>query len=67
MRNVKKGVKKRTKKEKSLLIAQIKKRIEDFQRMIHATSLVIQRYKSYDVLTANEVNACINNLEALYG
>ena len=67
MKNTKKTNKKRTKKEKSLLIIQIKKRVEDFQRMIHATSLTIQRYKSYDILTANEVNACINNLEMLYG
>ena len=41
-------------------------KINNFKTMITSTILAVQQYKTMDILSANDMNTCINNLEILY-
>lgn len=41
-------------------------KIKSFKNMITSTILSVQRYKTMDIISANDMNTCINNLEVLY-
>ena len=52
--------------KKSNIIETTKQKIISFQNMINKTIMSIQRYKSYELLSANEINICVKNLEEIY-
>ena len=43
-----------------------KSKIAAFQRMVTQTILAVQRYKGMDIMSASELNVCIQSLEPLY-
>ena len=52
--------------EKSHTLSFCKKKVEIFMQMITNTIISAQRYKSMDIITASDMNICIQNLEMLY-
>ena len=52
-----------SKHTKSKLHMTFEKKIVYFQEIIRKTILSVQKYKLMDIISANEVNMCINNLE----
>ena len=44
----------------------IKKKIEYYQKIIIRTILIVQKYKTLDILGASELNVCINNLKEIF-
>ena len=52
--------------EKSHTLSFCKKKVNIFMKMITDTILSAQRYKSMDIITASDMNICIQNLELLY-
>jgi len=42
------------------------RKVASFQRMITETILAVQRYKVLDIISASELNVCIQSLEPLY-
>ena len=44
----------------------IEEKIKTFQDIIQNTIISAQKYKILDILTANEINICIQNLEILF-
>ena len=63
MKNIKIKKKSITKSNKSAFII---KKIELFQRMITDTIIYIQKYKSKDIITINELNNAIQALEIIF-
>ena len=41
-------------------------KISSFQGMITNTIIAVQRYKIMDIISASDINICIQNLESLY-
>lgn len=54
------------KKDKSHTINFCKSKISSFQNMITNTILAVQKYKIMDIISASDINICIQNLEVLY-
>ena len=54
------------KKDKSHTINFCKSKISSFQNMITKTILAVQKYKIMDIISASDINICIQNLEVLY-
>ena len=52
--------------ENSETILFCKNKILIFKNMITNTILFVQKYKTMDIITASEMNTCIQNLEFLY-
>ena len=69
MKNVK--IKKRNKvknkkKIKNSVPTFLKEKITYFRKVIQKTILIVQKYKSLDILGASELNVCIKNLEDIF-
>lgn len=54
------------KTDKSHTIKFCKVKISSFQNMITQTILAVQKYKIMDIISASDINICIQNLEVLY-
>ncbi len=54
------------KNDKSHTIKFCKGKISSFQDMITQTILAVQKYKIMDIISASDINICIQNLEVLY-
>ena len=54
------------KTDKSHTIAFCKSKISLFQNMITNTILAVQKYKIMDIISASDINICIQNLEILF-
>ena len=52
--------------EKSHTLSFCKKKVTIFMKMITDTILAVQKYKAMDIITASDMNICIQNLEILY-
>ena len=52
--------------EKSHTLCFCKKKVSTFMSMITQTILAVQKYKSMDIISASDMNICIQNLELLY-
>ena len=52
--------------EKSHTLSFCRRKVEIFMKMITDTILAVQKYKSMDIITASDMNICIQNLEMLY-
>jgi len=69
MKNIK--IKKRNKgkakkKNKNTIPTFLKEKILYFRKVIRKTILIVQKYKSLDILGASELNVCIKNLEEIF-
>ena len=51
--------------EKSHTLSFCRRKVEIFMKMITDTILAVQKYKSMDIITASDMNICIQNLEML--
>ena len=54
------------KTDKSHTISFCKSKIASFQNMITQTILAVQKYKIMDIISASDINICIQNLEVLF-
>ena len=54
------------KKDKSNTHVFCKNKISSFQNMITETIIAVQKYKIMDIISASDINICIQNLESLY-
>ena len=54
------------KSSKSHTINFCRGKISLFQNMITKTILAVQKYKIMDIISASDINICIQNLESLY-
>ena len=54
------------KSEKTHMVNFCMNKISAFQGMITNTIVAVQRYKIMDIISASDINICIQNLEALY-
>lgn len=54
------------KNDKSHTINFCKSKISKFQEMITKTIIAVQKYKIMDILSASDINICIQNLETLF-
>ena len=54
------------KSSKSHTLNFCKGKISLFQNMITKTILAVQKYKIMDIISASDINICIQNLESLY-
>ena len=54
------------KSEKSHTMNFCRKKISLFQQMITNTILAVQKYKTMDIISASDMNICMQNLETLY-
>ena len=54
------------KNDKSHTIKFCKGKISSFQDMITQTILAVQKYKIMDIISASDINICIQNLEVIY-
>lgn len=52
--------------ERSHTLCFCRKKVNIFMTMITQTILAVQRYKSMDIISASDMNICIQNLELLY-
>jgi len=52
--------------EKSHTLSFCRRKVEIFMKMITDTIIAVQKYKSMDIITASDMNICIQNLEMLY-
>jgi len=63
MKNIK--IKKR-KKQKNHVPTFLKDKIQYFRKIVRKTIIIVQKYKSLDILGASELNVCIKNLEEIF-
>ena len=63
MKNIK--IKKR-KKQKNHIPTFLKDKIQYFRKIVRKTIIIVQKYKSLDILGASELNVCIKNLEEIF-
>ena len=63
MKNIKIKKKNISKKDKTLFI---KNKIMLFQQMITDTIIYVQKYKTREIITINELNICIQSLEHIF-
>ena len=54
------------KTDKSHTLSFCKSKISSFQNMITHTILAVQKYKIMDIISASDINICIQNLEVLF-
>ena len=52
--------------EKSKTYVFCRKKVNIFMKMITDTIIAVQKYKSMDIISASDMNICIQNLELLY-
>ena len=52
--------------EKSRTLGFCRKKVNIFMKMITETIIAVQKYKSMDIISASDMNICIQNLELLY-
>ena len=54
------------KRDKLIIPTFLKQKIAYYHKIIHRTILIVQKYKTLDILGASELNTCIKNLEEIF-